>query len=407
MKGITHFLTGVATASCFPTGMQSVFMNKSFFLPIGGLFGISCDTLDFRFARYFWKHDHVLRINEDNLDPKVIAEGYARAIDEAFEQKKTVYVKVDIIRLSGSFYRTINIFVDDRHKEITVMIGSIKTMSHVMERLDYLPDYETMKKSIEEVGAVKTLEMLIDHLPSVPGSRPKENHFYTAKFKADIQNTYYQDTEVGIFSGPDFAFEFDKGKVRIDFIPWHRQWSHSLTLGLITGPLGFAIYAGWSGLFAGNLKEFFNPLAINAFFMAILALWSHIFVDQTGHLGSNLFYPITKTRSQGLQWTTSASVFPNIFVNYLSIAIIIWNINAFAPTPAFTLPWAANIGGDFSNAGYYLISLLNYIVYFVAIPLGALYGVTRLYNKLYYHKRASETSEYFDVASMSGESGDM
>jgi len=387
--------------------MQSVFMNKSFFLPIGGLFGISCDTLDFRFARYFWKHDHVLRIDENNLDPKIIAEGYAKAIDEAFEQKKTVYLKVDIIRLSGSFYRTINIFVDDKRKEITVMIGSIKTMSHVMERLDYLPDYMTMKKSIEEVGAAKTLEKLIDHLPSVPDSRPLENHFHTAKFKADILNTYYQDTEVGIFSGPDFAFEFEDDKVRIDFIPWHRQWSHSLTLGLIMGPLGFAIYAGWAGLFAGNLKEFFNPLAINAFFMAILALWSHILVDQTGHLGSNLFYPFTKKRSQGLEWTTSASVFPNIFVNYISIATIIWNINAFAPVPAFTLPWAASVGGDFSNAGYYLISLLNYIIYFVAIPLGALYAITKLYQRLYYHKRASETNEYFDVASMSGESGDM
>ncbi len=407
MKGITHFLTGVATASCFPIGMQSVFMNKSFFLPLGGLFGICCDTLDFRFARYFWKHDHVLRINEDDLDPKVIAEGYAKAIDEAFEQKKTIYLKVDIIRLSGSFYRTINIFLDDKRKEVTVMIGSIKTMSHVMERLDYLPDYETMKKSIEDVGAAKTLEKLIDHLPSVPDSRPVENHFYTAKFKADVVNTYYQDTEVGIFSGPDFAFTFDNDKIRIDFIPWHRQWSHSLTLGLVMGPIGFAIYAGWAELFAGNLAGFFNPLAISAFFMAILAVWSHIFVDQTGHLGSNLFYPITKERSQGLEWTTSASVFPNIFVNYLSIAIIIWNINAFAPTPAFTLPWAASVGGDFSNAGYYLISLLNYIVYFVAIPLGALYGITKLYSRLYYHKRASETNEYFDVSSMSGESGDM
>jgi len=407
MKGITHFLTGVATASCFPIGMQSVFMNKSYFLPLGGIFGISCDTLDFRFARYFWKHDYVLRINEDNLDPKVIAEGYAKAVDEAFEQKKTVYLKIDIIRLSGSFYRTINIFIDDKRKEVTAMIGSIKTMSHVMERLDYLPGYETMKKSIEEVGAAKTLEKLIDHLPCVPDSRPAENNYYTAKFKADINNTYYQDTEVGIFSGPDFAFVFDEGKVRIDFIPWHRQWSHSLTLGLLLGPIGFAIYASWPALFAGNLKEFFNPLAINAFFMAILACWSHIFVDQTGHLGSNLFYPFTKTRSQGLQWTTSASTFPNIFVNYLSISTIIWNLNAFAPVPAFTLPWAANIGGNFSNTAYYLVSLLNYVTYFVAIPLGIIYCLIILYKKFYYEKREVETNEYFDVASMSGESGDM
>ncbi|HNY12514.1 MAG TPA: hypothetical protein PKK26_13055, partial [Candidatus Wallbacteria bacterium] len=186
-----------------------------------------------------------------------------------------------------------------------------------------------------------------------------------------------------------------------------RQWSHSITLGVITGPLAFAIYAPWSELFKGNFMGLFTPLSISAFFMGIFAMLSHVFVDQTGHLGSNLFYPFTKGRSQGLQWTTSASTFPNIFVNYLSIAIIIWNMNAFAPTPAFTLPWAASVGGDFSNPAYYLISLLNYAVYFVAIPLGIIYSLVLLYKKFYYEKREVETNEYFDVSSMSGDSGDM
>ncbi len=407
MKGITHFLTGVATASCFPAGMHSVFANKSFFLPFGGVFGVCCDTLDFRFARYFWKHDYVVRIDEDKLDAKYVAEEYVKAMEQAYKEKKTIYLKIDIIRLSASHYRTFNLFVDDKRKEVTVMIGSIKTMSQVMEKLDYLPSYETMDKSIAEMGVPKTLEKLIDHLPGMPETRPTKDHFYTAKFNAEINNTYYQDTEVGIFSGPDFAFEYDKDKVRIDFIPWHRQWSHSLTLGAITGPLAFAIYAPWAELFKGNVMGLFTPLSISAFFMGILAMWSHIFVDQTGHLGSNLWYPFTKDRSQGLQWTTSASTFPNIFVNYISIAVIIWNMNAFAPTPAFTLPWAASVGGDFSNASYYLISLLNYAVYFVAIPLGIIYSLVLLYKKFYYEKRETETNEYFDVSNMSGESGDM
>ncbi len=173
------------------------------------------------------------------------------------------------------------------------------------------------------------------------------------------------------------------------------------------GPVGFALYAIWNYIFATQYTGLFNSLNISAFFIAIFAFWSHIFVDQTGHLGSNLFYPFTKNRSQGLEWTTSASTFPNIFVNYLSIAIIIWNINAFAPTPAFTLPWASSIGGNFSNPAYYLVSLLNYITYFVALPLGIMYSLIALYKKFYYDKRESETNEYFDVSSMSGESGDM
>lgn len=407
MKGITHFLTGVACASCFKEGVLSIFTSKSYFLPLGGIFGIICDTLDFRFARYFQKHDYILRINEDNLDPKVIAEGFAKAIDDAYINKKTVYLKVDIIRLSSSFYRTINIFIDEKNKEVVAMIGAIKTMSHVMERIEHLPNYEIIQKSINQVGVVKTLEKLIDLMPSLPNSRPTTNHYHVAKFQADIINTYYHDTEVGIFSGPDFALTYDNGKVRIDFIPWHRQWSHSLTTGLLMGPIGFAIYANWNALFSGNLNDFFNPLAISAFFMAILAFWSHVLVDQTGHLGSNLFYPFTKNRTQGLQWTTSASVFPNIFVNYISIATIIWNINAFAPTPIFTLSWAKNLGGDFSNLSYYLISLLNYIVYFVAIPLGIIYFIIKLYDKYYYKHREQEISEYFEQISAFEESGNL
>ncbi len=211
MKGITHFLTGVAVASCFPEAVKSIFTDKTFLMPFGGLFGVSCDTLDFRFARYFWKHDYVVSISEDDLNPKIVAETYVKAMEEAYREKKTVYLKINIIRLSGSYYRTFNLFVDEKRKEVTVMIGSIKTMSHVMERLDYLPGYETMKKSIETVGVPQTLEKLIDSLPSIPESRPVENHFYTAKFNADINNTYYSDTEVGIFSGPDFAFTPDEG----------------------------------------------------------------------------------------------------------------------------------------------------------------------------------------------------
>lgn len=406
MKGITHFLTGVATASCFPDPVRAIYTTKNFFLPLGGMFGVSCDTLDFRFARYFWKHDYVVSISEEDLDAKAVAEAYVKALEQAWTEKRPVYLKVNIVRLSGSFYRTFNIFLDEKRKEVTVMIGSIKTMSHVMERLDYLPSYETMKKSIDEAGVRKTLESLIDLLPSVPGSRP-DNQFYTMKFNAEINNTYYQDTEVGIFSGPDFGFIPEGDRVRIDFIPWHRQWSHSLTGAVLLGPIGFAIYAGWSNLFAGDLKGFFNPMAIQAFFMAILAAWSHILVDQTGHLGSNLFYPFTKNRSQGLSWTTSASTFPNLMVNYISIAVIIWNINAFAPVPTFTLPWAAGVEGGFSNPAYYLISLMNYIVYFIAAPLGFLYILTKLYKKYYYDKREVEINEYFDTASYSGEGGDL
>ena len=73
---------------------------------------------------------------------------------------------------------------------------------------------------------------------------PVPTRGHVASFKADVNNTYYSDAEVGIFSGPDFEFIPQKdGRVRIDFIPWHRRWTHSITLGLLMGPIGFALFA--------------------------------------------------------------------------------------------------------------------------------------------------------------------
>ena len=87
MKGITHFLTGVATASCFPLAIQTAFADKSFLMLYGGFCGILPDTLDFKFARYFWKVDHVVNMTEDHLDAKLAAETVAQSIDEAAASK--------------------------------------------------------------------------------------------------------------------------------------------------------------------------------------------------------------------------------------------------------------------------------------------------------------------------------
>ena len=116
MKGITHFLVGVATASCFPLAVRSAYDDKSYLILLGGLFGIMSDTLDFKFARYFWKHDYRVRITEDNLDPAAAAETIAKAIDEAAATGRHVRVKLDILRFSTNYSRTYAVMIDDRKK---------------------------------------------------------------------------------------------------------------------------------------------------------------------------------------------------------------------------------------------------------------------------------------------------
>lgn len=408
MKGITHFLVGVATASCFPLAVRSAYDDKSYLILLGGLFGIMSDTLDFKFARYFWKHDYRVRITEDNLDPAAAAETIAKAIDEAAATGRPVRVKLDILRFSTNYYRTYAVMIDDRKKQVSCVIGPLKTMSHCMGRGENMPGEESKKRAVEKDGPIAVLEKFAKEAPALPNSMPVPTRGHVASFKADVNNTYYSDAEVGIFSGPDFEFIPQKdGRVRIDFIPWHRRWTHSITLGLLMGPIGFALFADWGALFAGNLAAFANPFAVNAFFISILAFWAHVFVDQTGHLGSNLFPPWTKFRSLGWRWCTSASPFPNLMVNYISAAIILWNMNAFAPAPVFTPPWAAGIPGGFTNMTYCILSLLNYVGVVIVLPLLFFYAIVRLYRHIYYKSRSIRLEEAFSGEDWAGGGGDM
>jgi hypothetical protein len=54
MKGISHFITGVALATFFPEVAQAG-AHGSLLPMLGGIGGILPDTLDFKFARYFEK----------------------------------------------------------------------------------------------------------------------------------------------------------------------------------------------------------------------------------------------------------------------------------------------------------------------------------------------------------------
>ena len=406
MKGITHFLTGVATASCFPLAIQTAFADKSFLMLYGGFCGILPDTLDFKFARYFWKFDHVVNMTEDHLDAKLAAETVAQSIDEAAATGKPVRVKLNVIRISTNYYRTVAVQIDGERKEVTAYVGPLKTMSHVMARGETLPSDAARFRAIAEKGSVAVLRDIAQKSASLPGTIPDPEIAHVAKFEADVHNTYYADTEIGIFSGPDWQFAKQAdGRVRIDFIPWHRHWSHSVTLGLLLGPLGLLLF-GLSGLLAG--LGFLNTYSLAALFIGPLAFWSHVFVDQLGYLGSNLFPPWTKWRSVGMKLSTSSSAFGNQMVNYLSAAIILWNINAYGPKPVFTLPWARGISGDFSNVAYYLVSLLNYAVVAVALPLLVAYAIVRLHRKLYFAKRQINFGEEDEgVEDFGGGGGDL
>jgi hypothetical protein len=56
MKGIAHFISGVAIATFFPEVVRQA-ADGSLLPVLGGVAGILPDTLDFKFVRYFERYD--------------------------------------------------------------------------------------------------------------------------------------------------------------------------------------------------------------------------------------------------------------------------------------------------------------------------------------------------------------
>lgn len=357
MKGIGHFLTGIAVATFFPEAMRATLDHNSFVILAGGAFGLLPDTLDFRVGRYLWTYHHTVTPDLNNLDARPIAETVAKAIDEAAETGKSVHVKLHTLKVSANYHRTYSIEIDEERKVVVAKIGPLKTMGQTMGGGGHQP------RSLPDVPA----EQLVAEAP----------------FKAKMNNPYHAATEVAIFSGPDFAFVPDGDTVRMDFIPWHRTWAHSPLLGFLCGVLGLLLY-GLYGLAAGaGAANFYSPMGLTLFGIITLSFWGHTFVDQFGVLGSVLFWPFSDKRSSGFKWTHAASVLGNVTLNYVLIALIIWNTIVYTTEAGVVMPWAAGMTGTYSDPLFYLVSFLNFAAYYIAVPLFVIHAGSRLYRKFF------------------------
>ncbi|MFN2282835.1 MAG: archaeal/vacuolar-type H+-ATPase subunit I, partial [Anaerolineae bacterium] len=103
MKGISHFITGVAIATFFPEVVRAGGVGS--LLPmLGGIGGILPDTIDFKFARYWEKFDVEI---DPGLEPdaETIADALAAAMRQAYETGKDVNLVAHTIRVGADLWR--------------------------------------------------------------------------------------------------------------------------------------------------------------------------------------------------------------------------------------------------------------------------------------------------------------
>jgi len=287
MKGIAHFASGVAVASCFPDAVSAAAAGGPLYFILGGVFGLLPDTIDFRFSRFFYRHDMEVAPDPNKPDARMIADAVAFAVNRVAETGKAVVIKLDTIRLGADLWQQYEVKFDVPARQVVVAYG---------------PKVDTGGNPVDD-------------------EEPAPDRKASAPLACGVKLDYLAATKVDIFDGPLFRMEpTDDGRVVPRFIPWHREWSHSFLAGLFFGLLSGVIWGPLAGV------------------VVLAAYAAHILVDQAGFMGSRLFFPFGKGRIGGLKWTHSGEALPNFGAVWLACLVIFWNLSR---------PMAAASGLDF------------------------------------------------------------
>ena len=285
MKGIAHFVTGVAIATFFPEMVQGAIQNLSFGPVLGGIAGLLPDTLDFKLIRYFSRRDADIDpaqiLDKAGLpDPQVIAERIVGAIEQAYRSERPIHLQLHTVRLGADLWRRWTVTLDLKNNQVIVSIGPAVTT-------DGKPLAGSEIHGLEPGKAQSPIRIL---------------PVYEAEFWIDI------------FSGPTLAFQRVGDGVEVIFLPWHRAWTHSLLMVLILGALGCLIAPVYGVVMA-------------------LAVLAHIVEDQMGFMGSGLFFPLTRKRVRGLGWFSSGDGTANFLTVWIGLSLIGLNLDRFSQGP--------------------------------------------------------------------------
>lgn len=275
MKGIAHFTSGLALATCFRPVVEAA-LGGSCLPVLGGVAALLPDTLDFRFARLLERCEDEVAPDPASPDPEGIVRRIAAAMHLAYE---------------GGRPRRILLH--------TIPLGADRWQSYVV--------------SFVETGevAVRLGPMVDSGLEPWPGVSPEEREARVA-LGFPLRLTYGSEVRVEAFLGPSLGFERQEAHLAVHFLPWHRRWSHSLLLAGLLGAAAGALWGRWAGIVFG----------------AGYAV--HALEDQLGHLGCNLFWPLTRARSRGLGLFHSADPLPNLLAVWMSLVTVLLNLSRFS-----------------------------------------------------------------------------
>jgi len=316
VKGLTHFISGIAAATFIPGVVRMSISSRmdiegaasSFILLLAGMYGLLPDTLDFKFGQFFEMPDFVIDPDPDNPDPQQMAEEFAKAVRKAEETGEEVRIQYYPIQQGANRWRQYCLLFEK---------NGIKVQINEMVSTSQIPVPGTAPEN--RTGCAEFSAELKPRTDDVDWLN-RAIRFLRSKIKKNQKEpATVKPSTIDIFSSTMFGLKKEKdGKIYFNWLPWHRTWSHSYVLGaMLTLPV-FAItyllhYPQWwlYGL------------------VAFIGFAVHITEDMTGHIGGSLLWPLLKPRTEGFEMVKASDPRTNFSIIYTAFILIIFNIDRF------------------------------------------------------------------------------
>lgn len=318
MKGLTHFVSGIAASTFIPevvrmsatSRLDGISSGNSFIICLAGLYGVLPDTMDFKMGRFFSIADYEIDPDPRDPDPQKMADTLGRAIEEADQTGEEIKVQFFPIQLGANRWRQYVIIYEE--DAVAIQLNEIVSTSQ-------LPIPGTEPEG-ERVGRYKfentTLKGRSDDLDWLN----RGIRWLREKFKGKKEGRGgLKPSTIDILSGTQFAFEKESdGRVYQNWLPWHRTWSHSYVLGAILSIPAFVI---------PYLLQLNNWWLYGI--VSFLGFAVHITEDMTGHIGGSLLWPLLKARTEGFEMFRASDPRTNTTIIYSAVVLIIWNLDRF------------------------------------------------------------------------------
>ncbi|MEX2690705.1 MAG: metal-dependent hydrolase [Candidatus Njordarchaeia archaeon] len=334
MKGVVHYFVAAAIVSLLPFVMELSVEQKSLIIVLGAIAGLLPDYIDFKIAKFFERVDEEILPDWPYPDSQKIARKIAMMIDESWNTKKTLNLQLHTIKVGPNLWRKWYVTFDSERKKVKVMVGPITTTGG-----------KDFPETINDI--------------------PEELRKGEADFNAPLFYRYKDNViKMRAFTGPMIAFKPTEDYLEVEFLPWHRRWSHSITIAAV-----FSMIL-WVLSYILTLDINITNIITLAFFVGYN---THIITDQPGYMGSNLFWPITKKRIRGFKIAESMDPFMNFFTFYLAIMILLWQMNtAITPHPIdFALKFGSLV----------IPSIISFIILWVMLPEAVILLLRKRYWK--------------------------